>query len=105
MEHDAAAEVNLEDLDGDDAQARNACPVTSLARIRASIYRTPDRVNPAEVRERLHLTQEQFALVFGLDTPTLRNWKQGLSEHDRASRKLLAMIATDPGAAVGLLDV
>ena len=71
--------------------------------IRAAVYRPPERVNPAEVRERLHLTQEQFALAFGLDAATLRNWEQGRSEPDRASRNLLAIIATDPGAVVGLL--
>ncbi|RVU20325.1 helix-turn-helix domain-containing protein [Methylobacterium oryzihabitans] len=73
------------------------------AGIRASRYREPASVGPAELRERLQLTQEQFALAFGLDAATLRNWEQGRSQPDRASRSLLAMIATDPGAVVGLL--
>ena len=55
------------------------------------------------LRNFLGLTQERFAVALGISVHTLRNWEQGRSEPDRASRNLLAIIATDPGAVVGLL--
>lgn len=65
--------------------------------IRASLYEPP-RVNIRAVRERLALSQDEFALEFGLDVATLRNWEQGRSEPDRASRTVLWTIALDPDA-------
>lgn len=70
--------------------------------IKASIY-DPPKVNVRAVRERLGLSQDEFALQFGLDAATVRNWEQGRSEPDKAARTALWTIATNPDAVRGAL--
>jgi DNA-binding transcriptional regulator YiaG len=65
--------------------------------IRSCLYEPP-RVNVRAVREKLDLSQDEFALEFGLDVGMLRNWEQGRSEPDRASRTILWTIALHPDA-------
>ncbi|WP_236960380.1 helix-turn-helix domain-containing protein [Methylobacterium durans] len=66
--------------------------------VAVAAYGPPDRIDVRRLRERQGLTQEAFAAAFGLDLSTLRNWEQGRSEPDRASRSLLRTIATNPAA-------
>jgi DNA-binding transcriptional regulator YiaG len=51
------------------------------------------------VREGLDLTQEQFALRFGLDIDAVQNWEQGRNKPDKATLAYLRTIARDPEAA------
>jgi DNA-binding transcriptional regulator YiaG len=54
---------------------------------------------PADVRAirtQLGLTQEQFALGFGLDVAALRNWEAGRREPDTATRSYLRVIQRAP---------
>jgi DNA-binding transcriptional regulator YiaG len=54
---------------------------------------------PADVRairKQLGLTQEQFALRFGLDVAALRNWEAGRREPDTATRSYLRVIQRAP---------
>ena len=67
-----------------------------LARMR----RVPD---PRRIRERLKLTQEQFAEKFEIPLGTLRDWEQGVSLPDRAARTLLRVIEQDPEAVINAL--
>ena len=67
-----------------------------LARMR----RVPD---PRRIRERLKLTQEQFAEKFEIPLGTLRDWEQGVSLPDRAARTLLRVIDKDPEAVINAL--
>jgi putative transcriptional regulator len=73
-------------------------PLTTeeLARIR----RVPD---PRRIRERLTLTQEQFAEKFEIPLGTLRDWEQGVSYPDSAARTLLRVIEQDPEAVINAL--
>jgi putative transcriptional regulator len=73
-------------------------PLTAeeLARMR----RVP---NPRRIRERLKLTQEQFAEKFEIPLGTLRDWEQGVSLPDRAARTLLRVIEQDPDAVINAL--
>ena len=73
-------------------------PLTAeeLARMR----RVPD---PRRIRERLKLTQEQFAEKFEIPLGTLRDWEQGVSLPDRAARTLLRVIEQDPEAVINAL--
>ncbi len=61
-------------------------------------YGPPGRVDVKRLREEQGLTQEEFATEFGLDLSTLRNWEQGRSEPDTATRTLLRTIASHPAA-------
>ncbi|MDQ3692057.1 MAG: helix-turn-helix domain-containing protein [Chloroflexota bacterium] len=74
-----------------------------LARMRLS-------PNPKRIRQRLQMTQEQFAEGFQVPLGTLRDWEQGTRRPDSAARTLLriidrnpelilATLANDPGAA------
>lgn len=67
-----------------------------LARMR----RVPD---PRRIRERLTLTQEQFAEKFEIPLGTLRDWEQGVSYPDSAARTLLRVIEQDPEAVIKAL--
>jgi putative transcriptional regulator len=73
-------------------------PLTAeeLARMR----RVPD---PRRIRERLKLTQEQFAEKFEIPLGTLRDWEQGVGLPDRAARTLLRVIEQDPEAVINAL--
>ena len=70
--------------------------------IAATPYDAPS-VDVRAVRERLGLSQDEFALQFGLDAATIRNWEQGRSQPDRAARTALWTIATYPDAVRGAL--
>lgn len=48
------------------------------------------------LRWSLRLTQEQFALRFGLPLGTVRDWEQRKTEPDAAARTLLKVIAANP---------
>jgi putative transcriptional regulator len=47
-------------------------------------------------RERLGLTQEGFALRYGLDLDAVRNWEHGRRKPDTAARSFLRAISNDP---------
>ena len=49
-----------------------------------------------QLRERLKLTREQFALRYGLEVETVRNWEIGKREPDTTARSYLRVIASDP---------
>jgi len=48
------------------------------------------------LRNRLGLTREQFALRYGLEVETLKNWETGKREPDTAARSYLHVISADP---------
>ncbi|HMR32667.1 MAG TPA: helix-turn-helix domain-containing protein [Geminicoccaceae bacterium] len=52
----------------------------------------------AAIRERLSLTQEQFAHTFGIPVGTLRDWEQRRKEPDAPARALLRVIEREPEA-------
>ncbi|QYU67299.1 helix-turn-helix domain-containing protein [Leptolyngbya sp. 15MV] len=52
-------------------------------------------VDARAIREKLGLTQEQFALRFGLELDTLRNWETGRREPDTAAKSYLRVIAKE----------
>ena len=64
------------------------------------MHRVP---NVALIRDKLGLTQEQFAVRFGLPLGTVRDWEQGAHRPDRAARVLLRVIERDPDAVVRAL--
>ena len=63
----------------------------------------PGEVDVKALRERLGLTQENFALRYGLDLATVRNWEQGRVQPDTAARSLLRVIERAPEAVAEAL--
>ena len=53
-------------------------------------------VDVRELRERLRLTREQFAIRYGLEVETLRNWETGKREPDTTARSYLRAISNAP---------
>lgn len=74
------------------------------AGIRAVLHQPPSRVDVKALRERDGMSQEEFAMWYGLDVGTVRNWEQGRSEPDSASRAMLWMIKVNPAAVQQALD-
>jgi putative transcriptional regulator len=70
---------------------------SELARFRRTL-------NPKEIRQTLHMTQEQFASRFQLPLGTLRDWEQGVREPDRAAKNYLRVIAKNPQAVLDALE-
>ncbi len=56
----------------------------------------PGVVDVRSLRDRLGLTREEFALRYGLEVETLRNWETGKREPDRTARSYLTAIENDP---------
>lgn len=63
------------------------------------------RVSPVKVlRQRLGMTQVEFAAAFGLPVSTLRDWEQRRSTPDAPARALLRAIDRDPDTMLRLLS-
>jgi putative transcriptional regulator len=57
-----------------------------------------DAVDVRKLRQNLRLSQPEFALRFGFNLATLRQWEQGRRCPDGAARTLLAVISRSPDA-------
>lgn len=87
--------------------------VEDLARLRAELAEAgvqmrrhaPDRLDVRLVRQNTGLSQSAFAVRFGLDEATLRNWEQGRSEPGLAAMTLLWTIHRNPEAVVSSIDM
>ena len=67
----------------------------------ARMQRVP---NPKEIRQRMHLSQEQFAVRFHVPLGTLRDWEQGRSAPDTTAKTLLRVIEKNPEAVIHALE-
>jgi putative transcriptional regulator len=66
--------------------------------------RIPDTdIDVKAMRERLDVTQEQFALHYGIDLGAVRNWEHGRRKPDTAARSYLRAIYNDPAAVEAAL--
>jgi hypothetical protein len=62
----------------------------------AATFLTPKAPDVRVLRERLGLSQEQFALRYGLDIDAVRNWEYGRREPDTAAKSYLTVIDREP---------
>ncbi|MBV8167240.1 MAG: helix-turn-helix domain-containing protein [Alphaproteobacteria bacterium] len=76
------------------------CPPATRAQL-ARARRVP---SVRAVREKLKLTQRQFAARFHLPLGTIRDWEQGKHLPDRAAQMLLTVIARNPNAVARALE-
>jgi putative transcriptional regulator len=60
-------------------------------------------VDVKAIRERLELTQEQFALHYGLELDAVRNWEHGRRKPDTAAQSYLRAISNDPAGVEAAL--
>jgi len=62
----------------------------------ARTVRVPDNINVKAVREKLGMSQPEFAINFGIPLATLRNWEQGRRRPEAMARVLLRIIDDHP---------
>ena len=72
--------------------------------VRVTLVQVPN-VDVRDVRQRMGLSQTQFATKFGFPPATLRNWEQGRAHPDAPTRVLLAVIAKHPEAVEDVLMI
>jgi DNA-binding transcriptional regulator YiaG len=70
--------------------------------VAAHVIRAPDP-DVRRVRERLGLSQAEFALRFGLEIDTLQNWEQGRYQPDAPAKLLLKIIEQHPETVEAVL--
>lgn len=58
----------------------------------------PKSVNVRHTREKLHLTQLEFATYFGVSTRTIQEWEQGRRVPTGPARNFLKVIEREPRA-------
>lgn len=75
------------------------------AGVTAKLRSTPKEVSVIAIRRSLDLTQEQFALRFGLELDTLRRWESGRSAPDKATRSYLILIQKEPDTIQRIADL
>jgi len=56
------------------------------------------------LRQKMNLTQEEFAARFHLPLGTVRDWEQGAHRPDKAAQVLLTIIGRDPDAVARALE-
>ena len=55
-------------------------------------------LNVKQIREKLHKTQQEFAMMIGISVATLRNWEQGRRKPEGPAMVLLKIAQTNPEA-------
>lgn len=64
------------------------------------------RFKPADIkaiREKIGVSQSEFALMIGVSVSTLQNWEQGRRQPDGPARALLKVAAENPEAVAEAL--
>ena len=62
-----------------------------------------DDIDVKAIRERVGLTQEKFAIHYGLELDALRNWEHGRRKPDTAAQSYLRAISNDPAGVEAAL--
>lgn len=57
-----------------------------------------------EIRKKLHLTQNQFALLMNISIHTLRNWEQGRRQPEGPAKVLLNVANNHPNILIEMLN-
>jgi putative transcriptional regulator len=92
----------------DDDFAKLVSSIREAGEIKAG-HRPPSRmyeIKPPEirmVRERLDVSQNDFAVMIGVSTRTLQNWEQGRRQPDGPAKALLRVASRNPKAVLDAL--
>lgn len=62
------------------------------------------KLDVREIRERLGLSQQEFAIRFGISVKTLRNWEQGHRQPEGPARAYLTVIKNNADAVLEALE-
>jgi putative transcriptional regulator len=64
----------------------------------------PPEINVRDIRGKLHLSQEDFASVFGFTINQIKDWEQGRARPLGGVRAYLMIIDRDPKAVIKILQ-
>lgn len=64
----------------------------------------PENIDVRAIRQKLGLTQQEFAMQFGFNLATLRNWEQGARVPPGSTRVFLTVIDRAPEAVKKALE-
>lgn len=67
-------------------------------------FKVPESVDVKSVREKLGLSQSEFALRFGFSLSAIRHWEQGWRHPEGPARVLLTVIARSPDLVTEVLE-
>ena len=68
-----------------------------------TVYHVPPETDVKAVREKLGLSQANFAALFGFNVRSLQDWEQGRRKPEIPIRAYLAVIERDPEAVIRAL--
>ena len=68
-------------------------------------WQAPTSVDVRSIRNKMQMTQKQFAARFGFRLDTLRNWEQDKRVPETSARVLLTLIDRDPEAVKKALAI
>ena len=92
----------------EDTFARLVASIKEAGEIKAG-HRLPSRtydIHPPEirmVRERLDVSQDEFAVMIGVSTRNLQNWEQGRRQPEGPAKALLTIASRNPTAVLDAL--
>ena len=112
VEHDSSSYVSDTNWAAIDALTDEELHIASLSdpdsqplpEIDAACSGLSKLVNVKKLRERVGLTQEEFARIYCIPLGTLRDWEQRRKNPDRTARAYLMVIDKDPKAIAALLN-
>lgn len=76
--------------------------IASAARV--TRYDVPQSIDVKKLREKLGMSQPEFALKFGFSLGTLRQWEQGRRSPEGPARILLTVISHSPKTVKNALE-
>ena len=62
------------------------------------VVHIPDEIDTARIREKINMSQSQFAAYFGVSVRTVQEWEQGRAIPSRSARAFLTVIDREPEA-------
>ena len=65
-------------------------------KVRVSTITVDDDLDVRSIRERLHLSQQQFADLYGLPVATVQNWERGRRRPELTAKLFMKVIEENP---------
>ncbi len=83
--------------------------IQEAGRIRKSLLKPSrvfkyDSIDVKRIREKLNVSQSQFAMMIGVSISTLQNWEQGRREPEGPAKALLKVVEQNPRAVIEALQ-
>jgi putative transcriptional regulator len=78
--------------------ARQALEFASGQEDHGCVVHVPDEIDVRAIREKISLSQGEFARLFGLSKRTLEHWEHGRRVPTGPARAFLTVIAREPDA-------